>query len=225
MSQPLDSMFTSFAHKTMLRFYLLMLAATATAVLFIDRPLSTLLYDNPFKGSFLKLLSQTPLALQILAVACALLLTLKAYREKLLPLVKHLILTALLASLFRWAGKLIFGRTWPETWVDNNPSWIHSHVEAFHPFAAGPAYNAFPSGHTLFTVALACCFWHHFPQYRIYWSIGIAAVFLGQLGQNYHFLGDTLAGATLGVLACHLSYLILKSLSPNHHNSGDGDKQ
>ncbi|WP_256870951.1 phosphatase PAP2 family protein [Shewanella sp. Scap07] len=214
MTQPNSSTFTPFSKLTMMRFYLLMIIATLIAVLFIDRPLASMLYNNAYQGSYLKLLSQAPLFFQVLGLSCVLLLCLPRYRHTMLPLVKHLLLTALFASGLRWGGKWLFGRTWPETWVNENPSWIHSGVEGFYPFTQGMGYNSFPSGHTLFTVALACCFWYHLPQYKLLWSLGIVAVFIGQLGQNYHFLGDTLAGATLGVLACHLAHLIVKLPSP-----------
>jgi hypothetical protein len=33
--------------------------------------------------------------------------------------------------------KFVFGRTWPETWVNNNPSLIHDGVFGFNPFHGG----------------------------------------------------------------------------------------
>lgn len=50
--------------------------------------------------------------------------------------------------------KFLFGRTWPETWSGNNPSFVRDGVYGFHFFHVGPDYNAFPSGHMATTCAM-----------------------------------------------------------------------
>ncbi|GIU28730.1 hypothetical protein TUM3792_37790 [Shewanella sp. MBTL60-007] len=120
-----------------------------------------------------------------------------------------LVLTLVIASIARVGAKFVFGRTWPETWIHtetgSNLSWIHNGVEGFHPFAIGAAYNSFPSGHALFTFALVSVFWWRFPKLYPMWLLAMLGAIAGQLGQNYHFLGDLLAGATLGVCCAQLS--------------------
>ena len=37
--------------------------------------------------------------------------------------------------------KPLFGRTWPETWVENNPSFIHDQVYGFHWLHGGAGYE------------------------------------------------------------------------------------
>jgi len=48
--------------------------------------------------------------------------------------------------------KYAFGRTWPDTWIENNPSLIQNGVFGFNPFHGGPGFASFPSGH----VAAVC---------------------------------------------------------------------
>ena len=55
--------------------------------------------------------------------------------------------------------KFVFGRTWPETWVNNNPSFIRDGVYGFNWFHGGAGYASFPSGHMSVTCALAAVLW------------------------------------------------------------------
>jgi len=61
-------------------------------------------------------------------------------------------LTWSISVLTTWAMKnqlkVVFGRTWPETWTRNNPSLIRDGVFGFNPFTTGSGYESFPSGHT-----------------------------------------------------------------------------
>ena len=91
--------------------------------------------------------------------------------------------------------KFIFGRTWPETWYQNNPSFISDGVYGFNWFHGGQAYASFPSGHMTAICAVVSVFWIYYPQLR--------SVYLGALvalvGADFHFLSDCIAGSLLGV--------------------------
>lgn len=89
----------------------------------------------------------------------------------------------------------IFGRYWPSTWVDNNPSLIGSGDYGFHFFHSGAAFESFPSGHTTVVVALCAAIWVLYPKLRIFSALGICSIFIGLVGMNYHFFGDCVAGA------------------------------
>ena len=94
--------------------------------------------------------------------------------------------------------KFVFGRTWPETWHQNNPSFIHDGVYGFNWFHGGDAYQSFPSGHMTAICAIASVLWIYYPRLRsIYLIVGVAAV-VGLVGANFHFLSDTIAGAFVG---------------------------
>ncbi|MBL4816990.1 MAG: phosphatase PAP2 family protein [Shewanella sp.] len=196
--------------------YGFMLALIIVSISFWDRPIADAMHAHGYSGTLLKLLSQIPTVLEVIAAVFIMGVLIKRCRERFSSLIINLIATIVLASLVRVSAKMAFGRTWPETWVNDNPSWINDGVEAFHPFAQGVAYNSFPSGHALFTFSLATVFWYHFPRLRPVWLACMLGVLIGQLGQNYHFLGDLLAGATLGTLIAHM--VILASNKANSIN-------
>lgn len=95
--------------------------------------------------------------------------------------------------------KLLFGRTWPETWINNNPSLIRNNVYGFNPFHGGAGYASFPSGHTTAICAVMTVLWICYPKYRAIYVLLIATVVIGLIGADYHFLSDVVAGGFLGV--------------------------
>ncbi len=106
----------------------------------------------------------------------------------------------LIAGVLTFELKEVFGRTWPETWVNNNPSYFGSGIYGFFPFHGGQGYRAFPSGHTTAIAAAAGAAWRLWPKLR--W-IGVAltlAVVVGLLGADYHWLSDIMAGALVGAM-------------------------
>ncbi|AQS39431.1 PAP2 superfamily protein [Shewanella psychrophila] len=198
--------------------YGFMLALIIISVNFWDRPIADAMHAHGYSGTFLKLLSQIPALLEVIAAVFVAGIFFKRSRERFSLLTINLIATFALAVIVRIFAKMAFGRTWPKTWVDGNPSWINDGIEAFHPFAQGIAYNSFPSGHALFTFSLATVFWYHFPRLRLFWLACMLGVFIGQLGQNYHFLGDLLAGATLGTLIAHIVILASNKARQGFHS-------
>jgi membrane-associated phospholipid phosphatase len=95
---------------------------------------------------------------------------------------------------FKW----FFGRPWPETWTHNNSSYIGNEDYVFHWFHGGGEFSSFPSGHTNATVAVLSVLWICYPRFRIVYALIGLAVVAGLVGSNFHFLGDTIAGAFLG---------------------------
>jgi membrane-associated phospholipid phosphatase len=94
--------------------------------------------------------------------------------------------------------KYIFGRTWPETWVNRNLSLIHDGVYGFNFFHGGPGYASFPSGHTTAVCAVASVLWICYPKFRVLYAAAIAAFAIGLIGANFHFLSDIIAGGFVG---------------------------
>lgn len=99
---------------------------------------------------------------------------------------------------FEYALKIVFGRYWPDTWIDHNPSLIQDDAYGFHFFHRGSWYESFPSGHTVRIVAVMAVLWTAYPRWRWLSILASAAVIVGLVGMNYHFVGDTAAGACLG---------------------------
>ena len=94
--------------------------------------------------------------------------------------------------------KFVFGRTWPETLYQNNPSFISDGVYGFNWFHGGQAYASFPSGHMTAICAVVSVFWIYYPQFRSIYSIVALGVLVGLVGADFHFLSDCIAGSFLG---------------------------
>jgi membrane-associated phospholipid phosphatase len=97
-------------------------------------------------------------------------------------------------------AKAVFGRTWPESWLGNNPSWIRDRVFGFFPFHGGRGWGSFPSGHTTIITTPATVLWVVWPELRVLWASIVGVVVVGLIGANYHFVSDTIGGVYLGAL-------------------------
>jgi membrane-associated phospholipid phosphatase len=94
--------------------------------------------------------------------------------------------------------KFVFGRTWPESWLGFNPSWIRHGVFGFSPLHGGIGWASFPSGHTTNITTLATVLWIVWPELRIASTTIVVVVVAGLVGGNYHFVSDIIAGLFLG---------------------------
>jgi membrane-associated phospholipid phosphatase len=94
--------------------------------------------------------------------------------------------------------KLAFGRTWPETFVYGNPSFIRDGAFGFSPFHGGQGWASFPSGHDAVICAAAGALWVLAPRLRPLYVLMAVLVSVGLLGADYHWLSDILAGALVG---------------------------
>jgi len=115
------------------------------------------------------------------------------------------VVVACLAAFVSWSLKEIlkfaFGRTWPETWTNNNPSWIKDGVFGFFPFHGGTGWSSFPSGHTTTISAAMIVLAIAWPRLGLLWALPVLLVAIGLIGADFHFLGDIVAGAYMGA-AC-----------------------
>jgi membrane-associated phospholipid phosphatase len=107
-------------------------------------------------------------------------------------------ISLILADAVKDALKLAFGHTWPETWINHNPSYIQNGVYGFFPFHGGPGYASFPSGHMTVVTAVVGVFWIAWPRLRAVWVLPAAITAIGLYGMDYHFVGDMIAGSFLG---------------------------
>ena len=107
--------------------------------------------------------------------------------------------------------KFVFGRTWPETWVNNNPSLIGNGTFGFNFFHGGAGYASFPSGHTTAVCAVMAVLWFAYPKLRPLWGLAVLAVVVGLIGADYHFVSDIIAGGFLGTSAGWMTVLIADS--------------
>jgi membrane-associated phospholipid phosphatase len=109
-------------------------------------------------------------------------------------------LSVIVAVAMKDRLKYAFGRTWPETWTHDNPSWISNGVFGFHPLHGGEGWFSFPSGHMTLVTSVAATLWLRLPKLRPLCVILVAAVAIGLFGADYHWVGDMVAGTFLGAI-------------------------
>jgi membrane-associated phospholipid phosphatase len=115
-------------------------------------------------------------------------------------------LALLLAALAVTVLKYGFGRLWPETWIEHNPSWINGGQYGFRPFHGGEGYESFPSGHTARIAAPCAVLWQRLPRWRPVWVLLPVVMSAALVAADFHFVGDCIAGAYLAV-ACAAAIL------------------
>jgi membrane-associated phospholipid phosphatase len=112
--------------------------------------------------------------------------------------------------------KFVFGRTWPETWINNNPSLIRDGVYGFYFLHGGRGYEAFPSGHTAAVCAAMAVLWLCYPRWRALYAVVVGLVVVGLIGSDFHFLGDIVAGAFVGASTGWLAVLMWQAGAAKH---------
>jgi membrane-associated phospholipid phosphatase len=172
---------------------------------FVDARVAFFVHDHQVGQHYpwLKRLTFIPIGCEVIA---AVLVVVAAVRRAWGPLTRFG--TTLLAAsvslmitlVLRDYLKYVFGRYWPETWIDNNPSLIRDHAYGFHPFHEGVAYSSFPSGHTARIFAFVSVLWLAYPKGRLLYLLVTVAAMAGLVGMDYHFVGDVVGGAFLGAL-------------------------
>jgi membrane-associated phospholipid phosphatase len=112
--------------------------------------------------------------------------------------------------------KYVFGRTWPETWIKGgNPSLIQDGAYGFNFFHGGPGYASFPSGHTTAVCAVVSVLWICYPRLRVLYGATVAAVAIGLVGADYHFLSDIIAGGFIGTTTGWFAVLLCGKKLPD----------
>lgn len=187
----------------------------AGSITFVDGPAATFahahLHDMPVFAT-LTHLSDPVLPLAALGLVAAGIAAAGGWRPG--P-VARIVLAACLATLLGYALKdqlkLAFGRVWPETWVNGNPSWIRDGDDGFHPFHGGAGWAAFPSGHMSYTTAPMAVLWLTLRSpWRWLALPPVLVVAVGLYGANYHFIGDMIAGIYLGFASAAGAVALLK---------------
>jgi membrane-associated phospholipid phosphatase len=178
-------------------------AAAAVAFQWLDRPISTFAHVHFQQHREFETLTHIPdpFIPAAIVIFVAVGIYVLAGRGLAKPCSTALLcaLSAIVAEAAKSQLKYIFGRTWPDTWVQNNPSFIHDNVYGFNFFHGGAGYASFPSGHMSLTGAVISVLWIAYPKFRPLYAMIALAVVVGLLGANYHFLSDVIAGGFVGV--------------------------
>src|ERR1700736_1477123 len=157
--------------------------AVTVCYFWLDRPISHFAHDELQRSQMFEKLTLIPEALTPLAIVAFVLLGLRgAIGRKLSRFQTVMLLSGVslaVAVVIKDQLKFAFGRTWPETWIRNNPSFIRDGVYGFYPFHGGPGFAAFPSGHTAAICAVMSVLWICYPRYRVLYGICMSAVAIG----------------------------------------------
>jgi membrane-associated phospholipid phosphatase len=182
-----------------------MFALVVLAYFFADRAISTYSHDmlhRPAWAVFITKLAGVKIHLGVALLGLVVAVVERWVRGKALSggwwTLVGACVAIVLATLAVTVLKAGFGRTWPETWVDGNPSWITNHVFGFQPFHGGQGYESFPSGHTTRMTAPFAVLWARVLALRVLWVVPTLAVMVGLLVCDFHWCSDCLAGIWLG---------------------------
>lgn len=193
----------------------LSVVAIAVSYVWIDRPLAYYAHSDLAQYKIFVQMQRLPNMFP--GAAAAILIAVWIWSLVAQPLPRFARVAAIWGvSLFVAVGikdqlKYLFGRTWPETWINNNPSLIHDGAFGFNPLHGGVGYASFPSGHSAAICAAMSVLWVCYPRLRALYALAVAIVVAGLIGADYHFLSDIIAGGFLGtavgVTAVHLAGL------------------
>jgi membrane-associated phospholipid phosphatase len=177
-------------------------ALVALCYFFVDRPVAFFIHGSASGHTpYLKAITFMPTTVQTWVPAALVLLVVRRawgpWRRCEWTLLAACV-SLVLAEQFKESLALVAGRTWPETWVDNNPSLLGDGTYGFFPFHGGPGWTSFPSGHTARTLAAVAAFWVAYPKWRWAWVLAAVPVPAALLGMDYHFVGDVVGGGFVG---------------------------
>jgi membrane-associated phospholipid phosphatase len=181
------------------------IAAILLCIAFVDRPLSLWVFDtfHHVRKNFhalTKLVEAIEILVMIGLIWCGGLVASGRRLGLRDAAVLRVSLAVLTAIGVKDQLKTMFGRTWPETWTNNNPSFISDHVFTFAPFHGGQAFASFPSGHETVTAAFCAALWILAPRLRWLCVAMLAVVAVGLIGADEHWLSDIFAGGLVGWL-------------------------
>ncbi len=223
-----------FLHRPLLNWVGVSLFVIALVLLtyrLVDQPAAFLAHDLVRPGGPLRplftLLTRLPDLLTTISVLLILLLPVlvlcRGFLSRLIGLRSIILISSsfVFASAIKTLLKWAFGRTWPETWIYNNPSLAHDGVFGFFPFHGGAGWSSFPSGHMTAVVSIVAMAWHIWPRLAPIWCMICAGAATGLVVLNLHFVSDVIAGAYVGCASAFAVLWLSKRQNMLNHQHAD----
>ena len=197
-----------------LRKWILSLVGTVVAVAisyqWIDRPVALFFHNTVARPETFAKLTYAPDPMVPLACFVFVVFGLVSLSGRVLSRIENCTLlcslSLIVAELTKIQLKLVFGRTWPDTFRDSNPSFLRDGVYGFNFFHGGHAYASFPSGHTTLAFAMATSLsddihrtWATVGLYGLATGVAVSRVY-----QEAHWVSDVVGGAALGIASAKL---------------------
>lgn len=179
-------------------------AAAAISYAWLDRPIALFFHKEMARPESFAKLTVVPNPAVTVAMLAFIVLGLMSLVGRALSRLQTCTLlcslSLIVAEVTKTQLKFLFGRTWPSTWVNDNPSFLRDGVYGFNFLrGSGDGYASFPSGHTGAACAVIAVLWVYYPAWRVVYVLGALAVSVGLVVTNYHFLSDVIVGAFVGV--------------------------
>ena len=131
----------------------------------------------------------------------------KVFWKRVLFLVCAVIASYLAIWIRRKLG-VMCARSWPSVWAHSGiyGGLIGDAQFGFHFLQTSIWKGSFPSGHSTETSFICCIMFLAYSrfQYKYCWWLPLIVMVMGQVLQNFHFLGDCLAGVGLGILVAYV---------------------
>lgn len=191
------------------------IVGVTASYLWLDQPIAFFVHRNVTDKTMFVLLQRLPIAFLLLSLLVLAWCGLWALMDRPFSRVQSVgfacSLSFIATNFINNQLKYAFGRTWPDTWIDNNLSLIQNGVFGFNPFHGGPGFASFPSGHVAAVCAVITVLWWSYTSWRPIYLACVAAVAIGLVGANYHFLSDILSAIFVGVSAGYITAKISTS--------------
>ena len=196
--------------------------ASSISYQWLDRPIAFLSHRSISEHAFVRL-GQLPDPFLPLAVILFVSLGLWRLSGRVLSKVQKCALVCSISLITAVATKaelkLVFGRTWPSSWMGNNPSYVRDGIYGFNFFHGGNEYASFPSGHMAMICAVIAVLWVYFPAARTFYVVAILTAGAGLVVANYHFLSDVITGSFVGVTCAWITMSLEAALNESRKQS------
>ncbi len=180
------------------------------SIQFLDKPLALFIHEQGFDQWFFpRYITEDGISV-LLGISLLSFLLVPTHKQIIQRLfcILYFILALVFAEWIRVKLGIICGRAWPTTWSGSGiyGSLVGDNHFGFHFFQSDSWKGSFPSGHTIVTGTICCSLHLIYPKLKAVWMIPMIILPLCLILENYHFLGDILAGTGLSIFISYWGF-------------------